>query len=191
MFMPAEVFLNAAMDVDPALLEYAFENNVVIATPQTLMALLRTVAYTWRQEALARNAQDVLRLGRDLHGRLSTLGSHVNRLGSALTSAVKNFNSTVSSLESRVLVTARRFADLKVADEELEAPAQRPNIGRSRSSACPWRSPPGSWSERSETCSPSSRSSAGSPACSRDGCRRGCATSAPLPCATTRRTAPT
>jgi DNA recombination protein RmuC len=130
MFMPAEVFLNAAMDEDPALLEYAFENNVVIATPQTLMALLRTVAYTWRQEALARNAQDVLRLGRDLHGRLSTLGSHVNRLGNALTSAVKNFNSTVSSLESRVLVTARRFADLKVSDEDLETPAQVEVVAR-------------------------------------------------------------
>ncbi|HEX6235080.1 MAG TPA: DNA recombination protein RmuC [Jiangellaceae bacterium] len=130
MFIPAEVFLNAAMDEDPALLEYAFENNVVIATPQTLMALLRTVAYTWRQEALARNAQDVLRLGRDLHSRLSTLGTHVNRLGNALTSAVKNFNSTVSSLESRVLVTARRFADLKVSDEELEAPAQVEVVAR-------------------------------------------------------------
>jgi DNA recombination protein RmuC len=94
------------------------------------MALLRTVAYTWRQEALARNAQDVLRLGRDLHGRLSTLGSHVNRLGNALTSAVKNFNSTVSSLESRVLVTARRFADLKVSDEDLETPAQVEVVAR-------------------------------------------------------------
>jgi DNA recombination protein RmuC len=130
MFIPAEVFLNAAMDEDPALLEYAFENNVVIATPQTLVALLRTVAYTWRQEALARNAQDVLRLGRDLHGRLSTLGTHVNRLGNALTSAVKNFNATVSSLESRVLVTARRFADLKVSDEELETPAQVEVVAR-------------------------------------------------------------
>jgi DNA recombination protein RmuC len=130
MFVPAEVFLNSAMDEDPALLEYAFERNVVLATPQTLVALLRTVAYTWRQEALARNAQDVLRLGRDLHGRLSTLGNHVNRLGNALTSAVKHFNSTVSSLESRVLVTARRFADLKVSDDELEAPAQVEVVAR-------------------------------------------------------------
>jgi DNA recombination protein RmuC len=130
MFVPAEVFLNAALEEEPALLEYAFERNIVIATPQTLIALLRTVAYTWRQEALARNAQDVLRLGRDLHGRLSTLGGHVNRLGAALTSAVKHFNSTVSSLESRVLVTARRFADLKVADEELAAPAQVELVAR-------------------------------------------------------------
>jgi DNA recombination protein RmuC len=130
MFVPAEVFLNAALEEDPALLEYAFERNIVIATPQTLVALLRTVAYTWRQEALARNAQDVLRLGRDLHGRLATLGGHVNRLGAALTSAVKHFNSTVSSLESRVLVTARRFGDLRVADEELAAPAQVELVAR-------------------------------------------------------------
>ena len=124
MFVPAEVFLNAALDRDPALLEYAFERNVVIATPPTLIALLRTVAYTWRQEALARNAQDVLRLGRDLHGRLATLGGHVNKLGNTLTSAVSQYNATVASLESRVLVTARRFADLKVADEDLTAPPQ-------------------------------------------------------------------
>lgn len=124
MFVPAEVFLNSALEQEPALLEYAFERNVVVATPQTLIALLRTIAYTWRQEALAQNAQDVLRLGRDLHGRLSTLGGHVNKLGGSLTSAVKQFNATVSSLESRVLVSARRFADLKVADEELAEPAQ-------------------------------------------------------------------
>lgn len=124
MFVPAEVFLNAALDQDPSLLEYAFDKNVVIATPPTLIALLRTIAYTWRQEALARNAQDVLRLGRDLHGRLATLGGHVNKLGNALTSAVSQYNATVASLESRVLVTARRFADLKVADEDLAAPQQ-------------------------------------------------------------------
>ncbi|HEX6194583.1 MAG TPA: DNA recombination protein RmuC [Jiangellaceae bacterium] len=124
MFVPAEVFLNAALDQDPSLLEYAFEQNVVIATPPTLIALLRTIAYTWRQEALARNAQDVLRLGRDLHGRLATLGGHVNKLGNALSSAVNQYNATVASLESRVLVSARRFADLKVADEDLAAPQQ-------------------------------------------------------------------
>jgi DNA recombination protein RmuC len=124
MFVPAEVFLNAALEQDPGLLEYAFEQNVVISTPPTLIALLRTIAYTWRQEALARNAQDVLRLGRDLHGRLATLGGHVNKLGNTLTSAVGQYNATVASLESRVLVTARRFADLKVADEDLAVPPQ-------------------------------------------------------------------
>jgi DNA recombination protein RmuC len=130
MFVPAEVFLNAALEQEPALLEYAFERNVVIATPQTLVALLRTVAYTWRQESLARNAQDVLRLGRDLHGRLATLGGHVGKLGGALNAAVRQYNSTVSSLESRVLVSARRFADLKVADDDLATPAQVEIVAR-------------------------------------------------------------
>jgi DNA recombination protein RmuC len=130
MFVPAEVFLNSALEEEPALLEYAFERNVVIATPQTLVALLRTVGYTWRQEALARNAQEVLRLGQDLHGRLATLGGNVGKLGNALNSAVKQFNATVGSLEGRVLVTARRFAELKVVDDVLATPAQVEIVAR-------------------------------------------------------------
>jgi DNA recombination protein RmuC len=124
MFVPAEAFLNAALEEDPALLEHAFARNVVIATPQTLIALLRTVAYTWRQEALAANAQQVYTLGRELHGRLATMGGHLARLGSELTGAVKAYNATVSSLESRVLVTARRLTDLRVTDVELTTPPQ-------------------------------------------------------------------
>ena len=77
MFIPAETFLNAALEQDPSLLQRAFEKNVVIATPATLIALLRTVGYTWRQEALAANAHDVLTLGRELYARLSTMGRHV------------------------------------------------------------------------------------------------------------------
>ena len=130
MFVPAEVFLNSALEEEPALLEYGFERNVVIATPQTLVALLRTVAYTWRQEALARNAQEVLRLGQDLHGRLATLGGNVGRLGNALNSAVRQYNATVGSLEGRVLVTARRFAELNVVDDVLPTPAQVELVAR-------------------------------------------------------------
>lgn len=124
MFVPAEAFLHAALEADGALLEHAMERRVVIATPMTLVALLRTVAYAWRQDALAANAQQVLTLGRELHGRLATLGGHVGRLGRQLDGAVRAYNETVSSLESRVLVSARRLADLKVTDDELEAPAQ-------------------------------------------------------------------
>ena len=94
------------------------------ATPSTLVALLRTVGYTWRQEALAQNAQEVLDLGRELHSRLSTMGGHLARLGRQLDGAVKAYNDGVSSLESRVLVSARKMADLKVVDEEIEAPPQ-------------------------------------------------------------------
>jgi DNA recombination protein RmuC len=130
MFVPAEVFLNAALEQDPTLLEHAFDRNVVIATPATLVALLRTVAYTWRQAALARNATEVLKLGRDLHSRLSTLGTHISKLGRQINSAVKAYNDTVASLETRVLVTARRMVELKVADEETAAPQQVDVVAR-------------------------------------------------------------
>lgn len=124
LFVPGDPFLEAALQADPALLEHAFERNVVIATPTTLIALLRTVAYTWRQEALARNAAKVHELGRDLHSRLATMGGHVAKLGKQLGGAVDAYNSTVRSLESRVLVTARRFAELEVVSDELGAPEQ-------------------------------------------------------------------
>jgi DNA recombination protein RmuC len=122
LFVPGDPFLEAALRSDPALLEHAFARNVVIATPTTLIALLRTVAYGWRQEALARNAAQVHQLGRELHGRLATMGTHVARLGRSLDGAVESYNRTVSSLEARVLVTARRLKDLKVTTAE-ELPA--------------------------------------------------------------------
>lgn len=124
MFLPAEAFLHAALEADGTLVEHAMERGVVLATPMTLVAMLRTVAYAWRQDALAANAQQVLTLGRELHGRLATLGGHVGRLGRQLDGAVRAYNETVSSLESRVLVSARRLADLKVTDAELETPTQ-------------------------------------------------------------------
>jgi DNA recombination protein RmuC len=125
-FVPADAFLDAALREEPALLEHAFARNVVIATPSTLVTLLRTVAYTWRQEALAANAAEVHQLGRELYQRLSTMGGHIDKLGRAIGSAVGAYNQTVSSLESRVMVTARRMSELKVVDpaEVLEAPRQ-------------------------------------------------------------------
>ncbi|TDC24893.1 DNA recombination protein RmuC [Micromonospora sp. 15K316] len=124
LFVPADPFLDVALQRDPTLLEHAFARNVVLATPATLVALLRTVAYSWRQEALARNAAAVHSLARELHGRLATLGDHVGKLGSALGSAVTAYNRAVGSLEARVLVSARKLAELGVSDRELEAPAQ-------------------------------------------------------------------
>lgn len=124
LFVPADTFLDAALQREPSLLEDAFARNVVLATPSTLVALLRTIAYTWRQEALAENAAVVHALGRDLYDRLSTLGGHVDRLGSALGAAVGRYNEAVGSLESRVLVTARRFADLQVSTDDLPGPGQ-------------------------------------------------------------------
>ncbi|GAB1694431.1 DNA recombination protein RmuC [Krasilnikovia sp. M28-CT-15] len=124
LFVPADPFLDAALQRDPALLEHAFARNVVLATPATLVALLRTVAYSWRQEALARNAVVVHELARELYGRLATLGEHVGRLGGALGGAVTAYNRAVGSLEARVLVSARKLAELGVSDEELTTPAQ-------------------------------------------------------------------
>jgi DNA recombination protein RmuC len=125
-FIPADAFLDAALREDPTLLEHAFDRDVVLATPSTLVALLRTIAYTWRQDALAANAAEVHQLGRDLYQRLGTLGAHVDRLGRALDTAVGSYNQTVASLESRVLVTARKLNDLQVvaAGQLLIAPEQ-------------------------------------------------------------------
>jgi DNA recombination protein RmuC len=132
-FVPADAFLDAALREDPTLLERAFEQNVVVATPSTLVALLRTVAYTWRQEALAANAAEVHRLGRELYQRLSTMGGHIDKLGRSLNTAVGDYNKTVSSLESRVLVTARKMIDLDVVTpaDSIAPPAQITETARS------------------------------------------------------------
>jgi len=132
-FIPADAFLDAALREEPGLQERAFDQNVVLATPSTLVALLRTIAYTWRQEALAANAAEVHQLGRELYQRLSTMGGHIDKLGRSLNSAVGSYNQTVSSLESRVFVTARKMIDLKVVDpaDAVEAPRQITENARS------------------------------------------------------------
>jgi DNA recombination protein RmuC len=123
LFVPGESFLSAALDAEPALLEYAAERQVVLATPTTLIALLRTVAYAWTQEALADKAREIHELGRDLYDRLGVMGGHLDKLGRSLTSAVTAYNRTVGSLETRVLVSARRFSDLEVSHDVLVSPA--------------------------------------------------------------------
>ncbi len=132
-FVPADAFLDAALREDPTLLERAFDQNVVVATPSTLVALLRTIAYTWRQEALAENAAQVHQLGRDLYQRLSTMGKHIDKLGRSLNSAVGDYNTTVASLERRVLVTARKMIDLDVVtpSDTIDAPNQITETARS------------------------------------------------------------
>jgi DNA recombination protein RmuC len=124
LFMPADPFLDAALQRDPTLLEHAFARDIVLATPATLVAMLRTIAYAWRQEALARNALEVHSLARELYSRLSTMGDHVGKLGSSLSGAVTAYNKAVGSLEARVLVSARKLAELGVSHEDLVAPAQ-------------------------------------------------------------------
>ena len=118
-FVPGEAFLAAACEADPALLEDAMARRVVLATPTTLLALLRTVALTWQQDVLAGSARQLFEVGRELHARLGTLGGHAGKLGRDLQRAVEGYNAMVSSLESRVLVTARRMRDLGVVDGDL------------------------------------------------------------------------
>ena len=121
MFVPAEVFLNAALEQDPTILEHAFSRNVVVATPATLVALLRTVGYTWRQEMLAAEAMQVLTVGRELHKRLSVLGGHLQTLGRRLNSAVEAYNTLNSSLDRNVVTQVRRFSALQGLEPALEA----------------------------------------------------------------------
>ena len=123
LFIPGEAFLAPALERDPGLLEYALGRKVHIATPTTLVTMLRTAQYAWQQAALAENARAVFDIGRQLYERISGLGGHVDRLGRALAKAVSTYNQAVGSLESRVLPSARKLSELGVTDGELIAPA--------------------------------------------------------------------
>jgi DNA recombination protein RmuC len=123
LFIPGEAFLAPALERDPGLLEYAISRKVHIATPTTLVTMLRTAQYAWQQAALAENARAVFDLGRQLYERIAGLGGHVDRLGRTLAKAVAAYNQAVGSLESRVLPSARRLNELGLVDGDLTAPA--------------------------------------------------------------------
>jgi DNA recombination protein RmuC len=118
-FIPGDAILAAALASDPALFDYAQARRVVLASPGTLLALLRTVAFTWQQDALTANAQLLLKLGSELYSRLGTLGSHATRMGSSLQKSVESYNALVGALESRVMVTARKMHELGLAQTPL------------------------------------------------------------------------
>jgi DNA recombination protein RmuC len=126
LFMPTESIFSAALEHDPALIEVGVEQNIIIATPTTLIALLRGVAYGWRQERLAENAKAISELGAELYKRLATAGDYLATLGKRLGDATEAYNAAVGSLESRVLVTARKFADLHVPVSGTEIPTLPP-----------------------------------------------------------------
>lgn len=114
LFLPGETFFSAALEQDPTLIEVGAKEKVILATPTTLIALLRAVSYGWRQERLAENARAISDVGRELYKRLATMGTHMMRLGKSLNGAVDSYNSTLSILEKRVMVSARRFEEMGV-----------------------------------------------------------------------------
>ncbi|HTA04509.1 MAG TPA: DNA recombination protein RmuC [Streptosporangiaceae bacterium] len=122
LFIPGEAFLAPALEHDPGLLEHAMAHRVHIATPTTLVTMLRTAQYAWQQAALSENAKTVFDLGRELYDRITGLGKHVDGLGKALTNAVTAYNRTVGTLESRVLVSARKLNELGLTDSCIDAP---------------------------------------------------------------------
>ena len=138
MFLPSEGIFSAALERDPSLLEYGVDQGVIVASPTTLIALLRAVAYGWTQEKLAENAQSISRLGRELYDRLNSLSGHIHKVGRGLDRAVSSYNDAVGSLEGRVLVSARRLKEMGTGSSaELAAPQSVDRRARTLQASAP------------------------------------------------------
>jgi len=125
LFIPGDQFLSSALDIDRSLLEDALRQKIILTTPTSFVALLRAIAYGWRQESLAANAEQIRESGEELYGRLANFAEHLARLGKSLDSAVESYNRSVGSFESRVLPAARKFSEMGISPEKpLPEPAQ-------------------------------------------------------------------
>jgi len=120
MFIPGEAFYSAALEADPELLDSAFGQNVIIASPASLMALLKAAAYGWRQESIADNAREISQLGQELHQRMGVMAEHLGRLGKGLGTALDSYNSAIASFETRVFASARKFKELGATSQDAE-----------------------------------------------------------------------
>ena len=119
MFLPGEIFFSVAIEQDPELIEFAMREKVLIATPTTLLALLHTIAWGWRQENLAENAKQIVKMGQELYKRLCDMSQHFANLGKSVSSVISHYNRTVASLESRVLVSARKFKEIENHEKNI------------------------------------------------------------------------
>lgn len=132
LFLPGETFFSAALAQDPGLIEAGVDQKVLLATPTTLIALLRSVAYGWRQEQLTENAEAISQLGREIYDRLATLNQHFGQMGKSLEKAVDSYNKGMASLDSRVMVSARKFKELGAGNsKEINTAEQIGKLPRS------------------------------------------------------------
>jgi DNA recombination protein RmuC len=120
LFLPAEAFFSAALQSDPTLIEVGASQNIIVATPTTLIAILRAIAYSWKQDSLSRSAKEIARLGSELHERLALVCDYWGKVGRNLNTAVDAYNQSIASMESRVLVTARKLKESASIADEIE-----------------------------------------------------------------------